>query len=64
MSDLEKELQIKKEVIEMQIEVLDEYRKELLRLERKIEQKEQVISNLKSLINEQNRVVHRPTPKN
>jgi hypothetical protein len=64
MSDLEKELQIKKEVIEMQIEVLDEYRKELLRLERKLEQKEQVISNLKSLINEQNRVVHRSTPKN
>jgi hypothetical protein len=62
-TDLEKTLQNKKEVIEMQIEVLDEYRRENIRLAQTIERKDEIIKNLKTLINEQNRVVSRPTQK-
>lgn len=62
-TDLEKTLQNKKDVIEMQIEVLDEYRRENIRLTQTIERKDEIIKNLKTLINEQNRVVLRPTQK-
>lgn len=62
-TDLEKTLQNKKDVIEMQIEVLDEYRRENIRLTQTIERKDEIIKNLKTLINEQNRVVLRPAQK-
>jgi hypothetical protein len=55
-NELERKLQHKKEVIELQIEVLDEYRGEILRLNRVIEKKDQIILNLKNLINESNRL--------
>lgn len=45
----------------MQIEVLDEYRKENLKLGKLLEKKDEYIKNLKDLINEQNRMVHRKT---
>ena len=61
--ELEKTLQNKKEVIEMQIEVLDEYRKENLRLIKVIEKKDEIIKNLKDLVNAQNRMVLRPAQK-
>jgi hypothetical protein len=54
-NELERKLQHKKEVIDLQIEVLDEYRGEILRLNRVIEKKDQIILNLKNLINESNR---------
>jgi predicted RNase H-like HicB family nuclease len=60
---LEKALQNKKEVIEMQIEVLDEYRKENLRLIKTIEKKDEIIKNLKDLVNAQNRMVLRTAQK-
>ena len=62
-TELEKTLQNKKEVIEMQIEVLDEYRKENLRLIKVIEKKDEIIKNLKELVNAQNRMVLRPAQK-
>ena len=62
-TELEKTLQNKKEVIEMQIEVLDEYRKENLRLIKVIEKKDEIIKNLKDLVNAQNRMVLRPAQK-
>ena len=62
-TELEKALQNKKEVIEMQIEVLDEYRKENLRLMKTIEKKDEIIKNLKDLVNAQNRMVLRPAQK-
>ena len=61
--ELEKTLQNKKEVIEMQIEVLDEYRKENLRLIKTIEKKDEIIKNLKDLVNAQNRMVLRTAQK-
>lgn len=45
----------------MQIEVLDEYRKENLKLGKLLEKKDEYIKNLKDLINEQNRMVYRKT---
>jgi hypothetical protein len=62
-TELEKALQNKKEVIEMQIEVLDEYRKENLRLIKTIEKKDEIIKNLKDLVNAQNRMVLRTAQK-
>ena len=62
-TELEKTLQNKKEVIEMQIEVLDEYRKENLRLIKTIEKKDEIIKNLKDLVNAQNRMVLRTAQK-
>jgi hypothetical protein len=61
--DLEKKIALKNEVIEQQIEVLDEYRREIHRLEAVIKNKQRIIFNLQQLVNEQNRMVHRPTQK-
>ena len=63
IEDLEKKIALKNKVIDQQIEVLDEYRQEIHRLEATIKNKEKIIFNLQQLVNEQNRMVHRPTQK-
>jgi hypothetical protein len=61
--ELERKLQLKNGVIDKQIEVLDEYRQEINRLNGVIKNKERIIFNLQQLVNEQNRMVHRTTQK-
>ena len=61
--DLERKLKLKNEVIDKQIEVLDEYRQEINRLNGIIKNKERIILNLQQLVNEQNRMVHRTAQK-
>ena len=50
--ELEDKLKMKSEVIDMQVEVLDEYRKEIFNLQKKMEKKEKVICNLQKIIRE------------
>lgn len=61
--ELERKLQLKNSVIDKQIEVLDEYRQEINRLNGVIKNKERIIFNLQQLVNEQNRMVHRTAQK-
>jgi hypothetical protein len=61
--ELERKLQLKNGVIDKQIEVLDEYRQEINRLNGVIKNKERIIFNLQQLVNEQNRMVHRTAQK-
>lgn len=61
--ELERKLQLKTDVIDKQVEVLDEYRQEINRLNGVVKRKEKIIFNLQQLVNEQNRMVHRPTQK-